>query len=98
MSDSNPKRDVVPEKTRPRNVDPTDPGTRYAEAGMDPREDGGASGQAGSGGRERTNPHDEEGAPATAARTAGAMSGMFFTVVILAVVAVALILYLAFFR
>jgi len=95
MSDSNPKRDVFPEDTQPRNVDPVDAGARYVEGGMDPRSEGGSGGV---GDTVRTNPHDEQGSEMTAARTVGTMSGMFFPVIIIAVVAVALILYLAFLR
>lgn len=39
------------------------------------------------------NPHDEEGATKTAARATGAITGMFFPVVILAIIAIAVILY-----
>lgn len=98
MSDSNPKRDVFPEDTQPKNVDPTDPGTGYAEAGMDARNDDIADARDGESGRVRTNPHDEEGAPKTAAKTVGAITGMFFTTVILTLVAAAIILYFLFFR
>lgn len=94
MSDSTPKRDVFPEDTQPKNVDPVDRGGRYAEAGMDVKEDERSPDD----GRERTNPHDEGGAPKTAAKTAGTMTGMFFTTAILFVVAAALIIYFLFFR
>ncbi len=39
------------------------------------------------------NPHDEEGAEQTAARATGAITGMFFPVVIVAVVAIIVILF-----
>lgn len=98
MSDSTPKRDVFPEDTQPRNVDPVDRGARHAEAGMDARDEPTAREREDQRGRERTNPHDDGGAPTTAAKTAGVATGMFFPVVILAVVAAALIIYLLFLR
>lgn len=39
------------------------------------------------------NPHDEAGAEQTAARAAGTITGMFFPVVIIAVVAIVVILF-----
>jgi hypothetical protein len=41
------------------------------------------------------NPHDERGAEQTAARATGAITGMFFPAVILAIIAIAVILYFA---
>jgi hypothetical protein len=41
----------------------------------------------------RTNPHREEDAPENAARATGAMAGMFFPVIILAIVAIVVIGY-----
>lgn len=86
MSDSTPKRDVLPDDTAPEAYDrPTtargeehtgNPGTEPFE-----RRD------------ERTNPHGEAGAPETAARTGGLMAGMFFPVVIVAVIALIVILF-----
>jgi hypothetical protein len=39
------------------------------------------------------NPHDEAGTEQTAARATGAITGMFFPVVIVAIVAIVVILY-----
>lgn len=39
------------------------------------------------------NPHDDAGTAETAARATGAMAGMFFPAVILAIIAAAVILY-----
>jgi hypothetical protein len=39
------------------------------------------------------NPHDERGAEQTAARATGAITGMFFPVVILAIIAIVVILF-----
>lgn len=84
MSDSNPKRDVFPEETRPRNVGPGE----AAPPQTDAREPD----------QERPNPHDEAGAPKTATQTAGLMTGMFLPTVIIFLVGVAVIIYMLFLR
>ena len=95
MSDSNPKRDVFPEETRPRNTGPGEPASGQSEAGM---RVGRGEAKDGETDRTRPNPHDESGAPKTATQTAGLMTGMFLPTVIVFVVGLAVILYFLFLR
>jgi hypothetical protein len=77
-----------PQRDHPFDPEPVrkDSGTAAAGRELPPDDRGGFRDTA-------PNPHDEEGAPQTAARTTAAITGMFLPAVIVAIVAIVIILY-----
>lgn len=96
MSDSQSRRDIVPEETAPRNTDAT-----LSRQGVRPVDDQGATPTSSAGlaqesereGDVRPNLHDDRHAPKTAMQTGGIAIGMFFPVVIIVIVAIVVIAY-----